>query len=1220
MAILNMGLQNRRNIALFMVIFMSLFFLCQLTWADDTCMFTVSTDQVPPNIVFLLDNGAEMEQIKWHGDYDKNVDYTPQNATVEVVNNSETDPPVSGNEYKTLVLTNVDEGSYSFDKEITGLTSRATALIEVREPTEAAPAGGTLELKVVEISNGPFIVGETIQRYKNKNSIATGTLDQIIDPPVVTTPEAEEVSGFLNADGYSLVNHGGVWCLVKILPTLEPDSYANGLDADSGGTWTINGRTITLPVQPSSVGQADAATGLSIIDNATIFRYSQNYLNWLFFGSYTGDGSDLPDKSRFYYAKQALLSVGKMTANKAHFGIYNFTSTTEGASNVQPLGDVVATVVDGDPASNVLTSNYVNNINNMGTVTYSPLAEGLATIGGYYDSPSSGVESEYYCQNQYVIVVSSGISSEDQSGANQYLPTTLSDFDGDTTDSGTGSAGTVTVDSTVLEIPQNTGGSTWLDDVAFYLYTHDMVGYVDGFQNVMTYTVGVMTGLASNAYLTNTSNNGNGHKSLYDTTNSNYGDYHFTADSAEDLSSAILNAVNSILTGNSTFTAPVVPVTRTLSGNKIYLALFTPQEGNFWKGNVLKFGLDDNLNIIDKEGNVATESNGAIKASAKPYWATINWANADYSTQDCTGGGCNYIDNADRNIYTYIGFSNNLTNEFNEFSTDNLIFSWGFTASILGNPIDGVNTLVDYIRGADALDEDGDGNIDENRDVITGDVLHSEPVIFEYRYTDGTSESYVFFGANDGMLHAVKDQTTSAANVETNFGTEAWGFIPTHHLPRLKYLIEGGTHPFYVDSTPKIYFSDVDGDGIVDSGDQVVLISGERKGGDVYFALDITDPEVPKFMWQLNGSTLPGLGESWSEPAFGIVKTGVGDTVGTPVMFIGGGYSADNSLGKVIFAIRILNGTVVQKWYSGHNMAVDSDMTASIPSAVNAVDEDSNGFIDKLYVGDMAGRIWRVGNFVDTAGNPLVFPECDENINTWKAQVVFNANDADLKFYYAPRVTLEKGYDLVFAGTGDREDACNTASGPDMILAFKDYHVTADASGTPVPVTLTDLVNTTSSISVPPVLDDPAGDVDTNGSIDNGWYFNMETGEKILAEGAVFYKTVYITSFLPNNDPCLPGGGARLYALNYKTGKPAIDFDPEADGEDVELEPYEDIGGGIPSEPVVVISEKEPKLFITVGSPTPDDDTDTDGQPGVISMDPLAPTRNFFYLWWREGE
>ena len=53
--------------------------------ADDTCMFSVTADDVPPNIVILLDNGAEMQQVQWHADYDNSVDYTPTPAENDVI-------------------------------------------------------------------------------------------------------------------------------------------------------------------------------------------------------------------------------------------------------------------------------------------------------------------------------------------------------------------------------------------------------------------------------------------------------------------------------------------------------------------------------------------------------------------------------------------------------------------------------------------------------------------------------------------------------------------------------------------------------------------------------------------------------------------------------------------------------------------------------------------------------------------------------------------------------------------------------------------------------------------------------------------------------------------------------------------------------------------------------------------------------------------------------
>jgi hypothetical protein len=55
---------------------------------------------------------------------------------------------------------------------------------------------------------------------------------------------------------------------------------------------------------------------------------------------------------------------------------------------------------------------------------------------------------------------------------------------------------------------------------------------------------------------------------------------------------------------------------------------------------------------------------------------------------------------------------------------------------------------------------------------------------------------------------------------------------------------------------------------------------------------------------------IPELGQSWSEPQFGVVKTSAADTVGTSVFFIGAGYSSDHSSGKAILAINVFTGAV----------------------------------------------------------------------------------------------------------------------------------------------------------------------------------------------------------------------------------------------------------------------------------------------------------------------
>jgi type IV pilus assembly protein PilY1 len=886
--------------------------------------------------------------------------------------------------------------------------------------------------------------------------------------------------------------------------------------------------------------------------------------------------------NRLGVAKQAIKDIIDQSKDHVRFGIMVLTAedapstgTDEYHYDTTVLDNTYggAVIEDRTHAEIETLKGYIDNMTADG---YTPLANRLVNAGEYFAGNfghASPIDAVNWCRKNYVILMTDGepTAEGDQcDDATWDLDNVAGDFDH--IENWFSSKGVAANYDGNGNDPNGAayglGGSDYLDDVAKYLHdvedSLDPSHAIEGNQNLTIYTIGFHI---DNQLLEDTADNGGGE--------------YYTAFSTHELSIKLQTVMASIIEQTQTFTAPVVPVQRTTSGNKMYISLFTPKtHDNFWPGYLMKLhiGSDGQLYAND-ESTPAADANGNLienlwnpSVSPNPYWeahAVLKGMNLD-----------------NRNIYTYLGSTADLNDASNEFVTTNSTIN----DTMLDNPAkqaygEAATTaredLMRYLRGYDSYDEDGDLVYNEKRENIMGDILHSRPLLIDYVIDYEHPENNVrviYVGTNDGMLHAFDDSD----------GSEKWAFIPPDLLPKLKDIVEESGHQYYVDSSPQAYIKDVDNDGNIEEGDgdQVIIVFGERRGGTSYCALDVTNPDDPQFLWRIdnidNSSTfgipaptlvISGMGQTWSEPAIGTVKVGAAVK---NVAIVGGGYSTDNSAGCALYVINIENGQLHKSFTSTEH----ANLTYSIPCTPLAVDTTFDGYINRVYVGDMGGQMWRFGlQRADAADTALEVGE----VNDWTPRRLFQGNSGT-KIFYPPDMVLEPGYAYLYFGTGDRADPMNIPSpDPDInrFYAVKDKNEPNDSFTTQ---TEADLVNVTND-----ELQDPAVDEATKQSIrsqlasGDGWYIILDNdGEKALAPPVAIYGIVLFTTFTPVSDPCSYGGDGRLYAMNYLTAEAVWDFDEDSDLDRSDRSSV--IGYGIPTEVVITIgADGVTRLYVAVG-------------------------------------
>jgi type IV pilus assembly protein PilY1 len=883
----------------------------------------------------------------------------------------------------------------------------------------------------------------------------------------------------------------------------------------------------------------DAASEISWTGVHTYTLYTGNWLNWFY------APSDNARISRLATAAAAAKTLA-YSIDGVNLGVMRFDSDANGGMVVSPVGDI---------ATN--REALVDTIRLFEADGQTPLSETLYEAGQYFaggevefgnealgnngtsspsvpasrspqaaDSRLYGSPIRFQCQRNFVILLTDGEPSNDDEA-----DVLMTDLPGWTTVNPNGCAGS--------------GDGRCLDEMARYMRNRDLVAdsTLTGLQTVTTYTVGFGPEVAGSATLERVADAGGGQA--------------FAANNILDLTSALQEIVTDIGQRSATFTTASVAVNafnRTQSTNEVFISVFQPSETEHWPGNLKKYALV-NGQIVDQTGAVAVDAvTGFFSDRARSFWSPPP---RDGQEVEVGGAASQLPSPSQRKLYTHLENatqpSTDLTAGVNAVHSDNTALSDTVLGTSTTEPTRA--QLIDWIRGIDVRDADGDGNRSEHNRFM-GDPLHARPELVTYG--QAADESIIYMPTNDGVLHALRADT----------GAELWSFVPQELLPRLKDLYRDGgivTRSYGLDGEVRVLRFDVNGNGIIEPllEDRVIVYFGMRRGGRSYYALDVTDRHRPKMFWRIGASAtgakfMPGIGETWSPPAIArvVVGDGAGQNSQRLVLVFGGGYDPTqedtvfktDTSGNRIYMVDAVTGALL--WFAGGPNSAGTPnlqlakMTHSIPSRINVLDTDGDGLSDRMYVGDMGGRVWRFDiwnrNEVATLVTGGVF--ADLGAASEQTPTIENTR----RFYNAPDVALiqrrgANAYYNIAIGSGYRGHPLHTATRdrfyslrdtlPFKRMTQQDYEGFAAITDGP----LTDIATNISSTNLP---------LDARG-------FKLElrlngAGEKVLAEAVTVNGVLLFTTYQPqasSADPCAPSAGLnRAYALSVDRGRPVIDF------------------------------------------------------------------------------
>ncbi len=910
----------------------------------------------------------------------------------------------------------------------------------------------------------------------------------------------------------------------------KQDVTANNPANPYTGTWSVG---TGYPVNKTSNNQGSwfytAATRDSVnASNTAVVLYSANYIRWY----YGPTGYSI--ESRLRIAKDAVKGLIS-SAPGVDFGLAIFnrndSSSTNGGRVVRDILGSEITLSNGKTGEQDL----LDRVEGLTASTNTPLCETLSEAyrffggrsvvyglqGGTRDttaeSPTGTYQAPYdNCSNNgYVIYITDGEPTQD-GDANTFVQGLINTLSSDEK----------AAYGTTVTYGSGNRSSSYLAALAGYMKHKDVNAVSPGTQTVTTFTVGFGDEAISGAgnLLAETARRGGG--------------VYYPATNASALSDALKASLLAILRINTSLVSPAIASNnfdRTRSLNNIYYAMFEPDDGPRWRGNLKKLIFSPDGYVADSRGLPAIKFDGTIIDSAQTFWSSGRDGNvvAEGGAQEMLAGKSN------RSLYVI----NNAQNRLDQLTKANLVTQAGSEAALMtfmqAVTTTELDSLINWTKGLDVDDEDFDTST-LIRAHIMGDPLHSRPLVLNYGPQSGNPtdapDLRILFGTNAGFLHMFKDMGSTI--------DESWAAIPYEFMANQKALrlnAESAEHIYGVDSSPVALIKDANRNGVLKSSesDFVWVFTGLRSGGKAYYAFNVSSPDTPTLKWRLNSLTT-GFGElglTWSVPEVAFVP-GVSD----PVLIFAGGYDVNksvlglgtsDSMGRGIYIVNADTGALIfsatPAATSTSNLRV-TGMTDSMPGSVATLDSDGDGKVDRIYVGDTGGNIWRMdlpgtnksdwsvfkfaslGSDVTQADDRRFFTQ-PIVVRTINKQVTRTVVGGNVVYSYQDRP-----FDAVLIGSGDRNRPSSEATVRNGYFMLRDYDVVPRAANAQArsPILITDLYDVTSDplsaqTNTDGILATKAGITTAKGWVN--WL--NEPGEKSMGAGVVLQGKLYFTSFLP---------------------------------------------------------------------------------------------------------